>query len=111
MKRLSKSHMYLLEKGEFNCADLQKLMGQYFDRELPRALQSRVQEHIESCPACVQFAGSYHLVIELAREIGLDRPVRTESLSLCADGSLPKPVKARLVEHLNRTLGLEMSAE
>lgn len=109
MKRLNKSQMYLLEKGEFTCADLKKLVGQYFDRELPRALQSRVQEHIDGCPDCVHYAGSYHLVIELAREIGLERQ-SAQPLELVKQGELPTPIRSRLVAHLNSTLGTNLSA-
>jgi hypothetical protein len=109
--RLTKSQMYLLEKGEFSCRDLEKLVGQYFDRELPRALQTRVQEHIESCPACEQFAGSYHLVIELARELGRERDLVSTVAPLPDGETLPTPVKSRLTAHLNKTLGLTLSAE
>ncbi len=112
-KRLNKSQMYLLEKGEFTCADLKKLVGQYFDRELPRALQSRVQEHIECCSECVQYAGSYHLVIELAREIGLERNSTSQPITILDEtgpvgAGLPAPIRSRLVAHLNRTLGLSL---
>lgn len=113
MKRLNKSQMYLLEKGEFTCADLQKLVGEYFDRELPRPLQSRVQEHIECCQDCVQFAGSYQLVIELAREFGAQRSqvaAGGQSVALSNEAGLPAPVRTRLYAHLNRTLGLQLSA-
>jgi len=106
MKRLNKSQMYLLEKGEFTCCDLQKLVGDYFDRELPRALQTRVQEHIESCPDCVQFAGSYKLIIELAREIGLDRG--PAAIAVEQSSEMPSGVRNRLFAHLNKTLGLEL---
>lgn len=95
MSKLTDFHLFVLEKGQMACADLRKCYGDYFDRELPVTVRGKLDAHIEECPRCQEFAASYRMTVELARELG-NKPV-------------PSDVQKRLRMALNARLGLTLS--
>ena len=97
MNRFTEEQLRIFEKSEIECRDVVSLLGDYEDGELPEALQTRVEDHLEACPACAEFEHTYSLTIALAKE--LKTP------------PLPNGVKKRLHEALNRRLGLHLTTE
>ena len=94
MARLSDLHMRILEKDSINCADVEALLGDYVDNELPSTLKERMEAHISQCADCQENEKSYRLVIELAAEL----PVIP----------VPPEVRARVRKALNQKLGIQL---
>lgn len=93
MKKLSDYHLYMLEKAELDCGDIEDLLGDYVDGDLTPTLESRVKEHIQDCSYCEEIESGYRLTIKLASELRNNEPA-------------PDDVKLRLKERLNKTLGI-----
>ena len=89
------NHLYLLEKKEINCLDLVQIMGEYHDDELPDTLNEKVSDHIRKCEQCEKFALSYSMVVEIAGEL--------------KDREVPRDVRNRLREGLNKKLGIGLA--
>lgn len=94
MSKLSDLHMRILEKDSISCADVEMLLGDYVDNELPSTLKARVEAHISQCVECQENEKSYRLVIELAAEL----PVIP----------VPNEVRIRLRKALNQKLGIDL---
>ena len=93
--KFTDNQLYMLEKPEITCHDVEKLYGDYVEGDLPRTLKGRVDAHIEECGECQEFVRSYQLTIKLARELK-NKP-------------MPEGAKRRLREALNQRLGLNLS--
>ncbi len=96
MKNYSDFHLMILEKRELTCEDVEALLGDYVDRELPETLHKRVKEHTEQCSSCQQGEVLYRQVIGIARDIGREKR------------SMPDAVKRNLRKELNKRLGLSL---
>ena len=94
MSRLSDHHMRILEKDSISCVDVEALLGDYVDNELPSTLKARMEAHISQCAECQENEKSYRLVVELASEL----PVIP----------VPAEVRIRLRKALNEKLGIEL---
>ena len=81
---------------ELNCRDFIRLLGDYYDDELPAALKKRLEAHRANCTKCKELDSGYRLTIELAK--GLDQH------------PLPVSIQDRLRQVLNQKLGLSMSS-
>lgn len=88
-------HLRVLEKAQIDCCDVIDLLDDYVEHELPPALKTRFDEHVEHCPACQEVKYGYQLVIELARELGTV--------------PMPVAVENRLRQGLNKRLGISLS--
>jgi hypothetical protein len=86
--------MKVLESPEIRCGDVENLLGEYADGELPMTLKSRLDAHIHKCSFCADAKNDYLKTIELARGLN-DHPVPTE-------------VQNRLRSRLNAVLGLQL---
>ena len=95
MKNLSDYQLYVLEKAEIDCQDVEALLGDYVDGDLTPTIAERLAGHIEECSYCQEIESGYRLTIELADELRNDSPA-------------PEGVKSRLMENLNKTLGLNI---
>jgi len=96
MKRYTGKEIRILEKQTLECKDVEALFDSFIDDELNPTLKARIASHITTCEECAEFAASYKLVTELAKEI---RPEPT---------TLPRDVKFRLHQTLNEKLGLTL---
>jgi anti-sigma factor RsiW len=85
----------ILEKQTLACRDVDSLMSDYVDLELLPSTQSRVADHISTCERCAEGLEDMKLVIELARTFSTP--------------TMPRGVRTRLRQHLNSTLGLNLS--
>ena len=95
MKRtFTDQQLYMLEKPEITCKDVEKLYGDYVEGDLPQSLKGRLDSHIEECGECQEFVGSYQLTIRLAREL--------------KGKQMPEEVRRRLREALNARLGINL---
>ncbi len=92
----------VLEKGQISCDEIEMLLGEYVDRELPECLHQRVSSHIEGCATCQENHTSYLEVIQLASELR----EKTEKSS-----QLPSAVSRRLRAALNQRLGISLPTE
>ncbi len=95
MKHLSDYELYVLEKAEIDCIDVENLLGDYVDGDLTTTLEARLSDHIEDCDYCQEIEKGYRLTIELAKELHLDAP-------------MPEDVKRRFHAGLNQKLGLNL---
>lgn len=96
---ISEYQMLVLEKGQIDCIDVVKLMGDLREQELPHTLEGRLRTHISECPHCQKFEASYNQVVNLANELGQDRK------------PIPNDVKQRLRQALNQRLGIRLSVD
>jgi len=87
----------VFEKMQVTCRDVEKLLGDYTDGDLPNPLKMRLDEHICECSRCSDLVQSYNEVISLAGEIKKSEP------------GIPSEVRARLRASLNQKLGLALS--
>jgi len=94
MTHFSDLHLFVLEKGEFTCTDLDSLLGDYVDGELPSTLCARLDQHVAECQACQELKDGYLLTVQLAGELRA-KPV-------------PTAVHNRLRDALNEKLGLTL---
>lgn len=93
-KKLTDLQLRILEKHSIDCRDVENLLGDFTDRELPCTLRARVDAHIQKCAFCGETASSYQWVVNLAHGLK-DKPV-------------PVGVKNRLRAALNQRLGLNL---
>ena len=96
MENFTEYQMQVLEKGEVDCIDVVKLMGDYHDNELPETLRGRLHAHIKNCSICSDMYSGYSFVCELAKEL--------------KDEPMPVSAKSRLRASLNERLGLDLPA-
>lgn len=96
MIRLTDIQLRILEKGQIECADVTRLLGDYVDSDLTPTLRARIHTHIESCEQCQVELKAYRQVIELALELRDSTPISND-------------VKRRLQDRLNEKLGLSLS--
>lgn len=96
MKRYTGREIRILEKQTLECKDIEALYGSYVDDDLNPTLRARVASHIATCEECSEFAASYRLVTELAKDLRAD------------SAALPSDVKSRLHKALNEKLGLTL---
>lgn len=78
-----------------NCRDVERLLGEYVDGELPTYLSHELDGHLSACPACRQMADEYMQVIAIASTLR-----ETEEISI--------GVKNRLRLALNSQLGISL---
>ena len=89
-------YLRVFEKVEVTCRDVEKLLGDYCDAELPAALKTRMDEKIQSCEHCHELLASYQQVISLAKEIKQqEQPIPQE---------VSQRLRAKLSERLNIAL-------
>lgn len=50
-----------------SCRELIEFLDRYVDGELPPPTAVKFEEHLEVCPACVEYLHSYRETIRLAR--------------------------------------------
>jgi len=50
------------------CREIFALLSEYLDLELPPETCLEIQEHLEGCPPCIEFANSLRKTIELCRK-------------------------------------------
>lgn len=89
-------YVRVLEREEILCADVEELLGDYEEGDLPQSLKSRIDDHICICPECAQLKAEYNLIIEVAEEMGQEEP------------PMPIEVQNRLRQRLNLSLGLQL---
>ena len=94
MENFTDYQMEVLEKGQIDCIDVVRLMGDYHDRDLPETLRGRLHAHIKNCSICSEMYSGYSFVCELAREL------KPEPMSESA--------RDRLRAGLNKRLGLNL---
>jgi anti-sigma factor RsiW len=94
MNKFTEFQLLMFEKHCLHCHDVEDLLGDYVDGDLPASLKERVDDHIAQCEDCTDALGAYQMVIELAGEIS--KP------------PTPIEVKNRLRAKLNKELGLSM---
>ena len=88
--------MKIFELETLSCKDINSLYGDYYDGDLPEALNDRIREHIDNCQECQEFEGSYRFMLEAAAELRkVEVPMKDD-------------VKNRLRQKLNERLGLNM---
>ena len=97
MNKFTDFHLLMFEKHCIHCHDVEDLLGDYVDGEMPASLKERVDDHIAQCEDCSEALGSYQMVIDLAREI--------------SNPPTPIEVKNRLRRKLNEQLGLSLEME
>lgn len=86
----------VLEKPSIICADVEALLGELVEGDLQHSLATRINSHVDSCPACQELKRTYLLTISLASQISTEeKPV-------------PVSVQNRLRERLNVQLGLAL---
>jgi len=88
--------IYALEKREITCVDVEKLIGEYFDGDLPVSIKARVDAHVEGCECCKRSHREYSLLIDMAGELRAD----VEPMSIAAQN--------KLRQALNQELGISM---
>ena len=94
MESISEAHLAILESMDIRCSDIEKLVYELVEGELPDTLKQRVEPHISKCSACTEFVDTYRMVTEIAGTL--------------VPKSMPREVKARLHERLNKELGLNL---
>jgi hypothetical protein len=95
MNQFNDFHLFMLEKGRLECADIRRCYGDYMDGELSSSIRGRLDAHIEECPKCQEFSASYRKVVELAGELE-DKPISID-------------VQRRLRAALNKRLGINLN--
>lgn len=85
----------LFRDVELDCRDFTKLLGEYYDHELPEALKREMELHRCGCQKCQEIDAGYRLTIELAKELD-QKP-------------LSYSIQSRLRQVLNQRLGLSLS--
>ena len=96
MKRYTTTQLYVLEKATVKCSDVNRLLREYTDNELPISLRSRVDHHLHSCEECSAEFDSYQFVVSAAKMIREETP------------HLPHAVRNRLHAALNARLGISL---
>ena len=94
-RKMTEFELMILEKQQINCSDVEKLLGDYLEKDFPVTLASRITEHISECDYCREIEAGYKLTIDLARELGQRK--------------MPKEVRRRFREGLNAKLGLNLN--
>lgn len=89
-------YVRVLEREEILCADVEELLGDYEEGDLPHSLKNRLDDHISLCSECAQLKAEYNLIIEVAEEMGKEEP------------QMPIEVQNRLRQRLNASLGLQL---
>ena len=89
-------HLKIFEKVAVTCRDVERLLCDYVDDELPEGLKLRVDEHICGCEKCQYSLDTYKQVVLVAREIRDEAP------------PVPQDVSARLRARLNQEFGLSL---
>lgn len=89
-------YLRVLERQDILCADVEELLGDYEEGDLPQSLKSRIDDHICVCPECTQLKLEYKMIIEAAEEMGREEP------------EMPLEVQNRLRQRLNASLGLNL---
>ena len=87
----------LFDDVELTCRDFIRLLGDYYDDELPLELRERFEAHRQCCAKCREFEAGYNFTIELAREL--------------RQQSIPPAAHNRLRQALNRRLGINLPLE
>ena len=95
MSVMTDSELRIFEKEQVNCADVERLLGDYVDGELSPCLKGRISAHICSCERCKESETGYRQVISLAKELRLQTA-----------GELSLEIRNRLRQNLNLRLGI-----
>ncbi len=88
------TQLMIFEKPAVSCEDVELLLGDYTENDLPESLKLRMDEHIAECPDCEEGLRRYREVIELAGEM-------KES-----GEPMPERVKDNLRDALHKRLGI-----
>jgi len=96
MAKLTDFQLLVLEKEEIDCSDVEDLLGDFVDSDLPTTLRGRVDSHIKCCTYCQEIEESYRFTIDLAHELGENPP------------PVPTDVRNRLRKALNEKLGMNI---
>ena len=97
--KLNDLQLLVLEKDKISCEDVESILDDYVENELPATLKARVSSHICDCDDCQELEDEYRLTIVLAKEIG-QREKQAHRMSQGAH--------QRLREALNDRLGLDL---
>ena len=89
----SKQLQYL-EKKELTCADFTDLASDLLDSELPLTLAGRLEAHVDECADCQQDLVELQMLLEVAKTAFTE--------------PMPKDVRSRLHQRLNKELGLSL---
>lgn len=89
-------YLRVLEREQILCVDVEELLGDYAEDDLPQALKTRIDDHIGLCAECSQLKADYNMIIEVAEEMGREEP------------EMPLEVQNRLRQRLNASLGLKL---
>lgn len=90
------TQLMIFEKPAVSCEDVDLLLGDYTDNDLPESLKARVDEHLACCAECEEGAKRYREVIELAGELK------------SKEAPMPDSVKENLRNALNKKLGISV---
>ena len=84
----------ILENPQITCSDVARVSQLHFEGEQPRALDLRIQDHIQSCEQCAEYDYLYKNVAKVAKEIYGETK------------TVPEGVSVRLRNHLTKELGI-----
>lgn len=96
LMNLSDMHLFVLEKGEVSCSDVEALMSDYVDNDMAPSVRRRLEHHMAQCESCSQCRSDFLTIRAVARELG----ARTETL--------PAGVEQRLRLALQEQLGISL---
>ena len=96
-RKMTDFELLILEKAEVTCSDVEKLLLDYVETDMPQTLHGRIKSHIEECEECQELEAGYRLTIQLAKELR-HKP-------------MPSDARRRFREGLNQKLGLSLSIE
>ncbi|MDQ7006539.1 MAG: zf-HC2 domain-containing protein [Acidobacteriota bacterium] len=60
--------------GDLSCREIFAMLSEYLDEELDASVCSRLEEHLEDCPPCVEFLDSLRRTVGLLRAEGRVEP-------------------------------------
>lgn len=86
--------IYVLEKGEITCSDVEAMLYDYTEGELPESVRMRLDDHIQACPECGELVDTYQLTVDLAKTL--------------APAKFSKGLQERLRSALNQRLGINL---
>ena len=93
--KYTEKEVYLLEKGVLSCSDVEDVMGDFVDGDLPETLSEKVTGKIERCDECSELERTYKETIRLAKEL--------------PDYPITQDIRKRLRMALNQRLGISLS--
>ena len=61
----------ILHLGGFGCSDIEQLLFEYVEEELPADVRAKLEKHLAGCRSCIEYVNSYRRTIQVTHEHAL----------------------------------------